>query len=200
MILTQAKIAMTTRYFTYAWLSIILSTMIACSNDINEVNKLTSSDLNTKVDVGNDITITYSDSGVIQVICESPVMERHSDQEIKDVFPNGLKITFLDANRQPAAWLEADYAERLPNKYLMTAKGNVRLYNSQNDKLQTSELNWDETRKIIYTEKFVRITRPSQRDTTYGLGFEADQGFKQITIKRRIQSKLNADAINRLSN
>lgn len=172
----------------------------ACSNDVNEVELITSPELNTRVDVGKNIQITYSDSGIVQVICDSPVMERQNDQEVKDVFPEGLKITFLDENHQPTAWLEADYAERIPNKYLLTAKGNVRLYNVQNDKLQTSELHWDESRKKIYTEKFVRISRPTQRDTTYGLGFEADQDFKQIIIKRRIQSKLSAENISKLSN
>lgn len=184
------------------FLGVVLSLMTgfsSCSNDVTEVDKLISSGLNTRIDVGTEIRITYSDSGRVQVICDSPVMERHNDQEIKDVFPNGLKITFLGPDQQPSAWLEADYAERMPNKYLMTAKGNVRLYNAQNDKLQTSELNWDESKKLIYTEKFVRITRPTQRDTTYGLGFEADQGFTQIVIKRRIQSKLNAESITRLT-
>ena len=167
----------------------------SCTNSLEEVNQITTTQLDTKIDVGKEIKIIYSDSGNVQVICESPEMQRINASEPKDVFPQGLKITFLDSNHQPRAWLEADYAERMPFKYIMIARGNVKLYNAQNEKLQTSELIWDENKKLIYTEKFVRITRPTERDTTYSLGFEADQNFKQIILKRRIQSKLPADKI-----
>ncbi|MBP7644563.1 MAG: LPS export ABC transporter periplasmic protein LptC [Saprospiraceae bacterium] len=169
--------------------------LAACENDVAEVNAITSKEFDTKVDVGKEVIITYSDSGKVQVVCESPEMQRLNTTDTKDIFPKGLKITFLDDNLMARAWLEADYAERLPFKYIMIARGNVKLYNTQNEKLQTSELIWDETKKLIYTEKFVRITRPTQRDTTYSLGFETDQNFKQIILKRRIQSKLNADNI-----
>ena len=169
--------------------------LAACENDVAEVNALTSKEFDTKVDIGKEVVITYSDSGKVQVVCESPEMQRLNTTDTKDIFPKGLKITFLDDNLQARAWLEADYAERLPFKYIMIARGNVKLYNTQNEKLQTSELIWDETKKLIYTEKFVRITRPTERDTTYSLGFETDQNFKQIILKRRIQSKLNAEKV-----
>ena len=72
----------------------------------------------------------------------------------------------------------------------MTVRGNVRFYNSVEDKLQTSELIWDENLKKIYTEKFIRITRPVMGDTIYGIGFETDQNFKRIEIKQKIKGKL----------
>lgn len=72
----------------------------------------------------------------------------------------------------------------------MTVRGNVQFYNLRNDKLQTSELIYDENLKKIYTEKFIRITRPSLGDTIYGIGFETDQNFNRIEIKQKIKGKL----------
>jgi hypothetical protein len=42
------------------------------------------------------------------------------------------------------------------------------------------------------TEKFIRITRPLDGDTLFGIGFVADQNFKRLEIKRRMQGKINA--------
>lgn len=183
------------QYFTSL---ILLLFLFSCENNTADVAALADK-YNTKVDIGEQIRVTYSDSGIIKVIVNSPIIERHNNYSApKDVFPKGIKIEFKNELGETNAWLEADYAERIPFSNKMIAKGNVKLYNTAQDKLSTSELIWDENQHKVYTERFVRITRPSQRDTTYGYGFEADEAFTTLLIKRRIQSKLNAAMINGL--
>jgi LPS export ABC transporter protein LptC len=174
---------------------LVFLTFTACENSKEEVMGL-AKELNTKIDIGEKIRIIYSDSGKIQVILTAPMLERHnSNNDPKDIFPKGIKIDFKDEKGETNAWLEADFAERIPMQSKMVARGNVRMYNLQDDKLTTSELIWDENTHLVYTDKFVKITRPASRDTTYGYGFEANEGFTKIVVKRKIQSKLDASVI-----
>jgi LPS export ABC transporter protein LptC len=168
----------------------------SCTTEIEKVDALVSKNLDTRYDIGDTIKITYSDSGVTKLILESPMIEKSTSlNDPKEIFRKGIKITFMDSTGKTNAYLQADYAERIPFQSKMTTRGNVRFYNLQNDKIATSELIWDEAKNTLKTEKFVRITRPSARDTTYGIGFETDDKFDKIIIKRKIQSKLNADII-----
>lgn len=162
----------------------------SCTNDLDEVKAITQT-YDVSKDVGEKVKIIYSDSALVKLTIEAPVIERYNDiNDPKDVFPKGILITFLDINRKPESWLTAEEAIREPKKRKMTVRGNVRFYNTAEDKLQTSELIWDENLKKIYTEKFIRITRPVMGDTIYGIGFETDQNFKRIEIKQKIKGKL----------
>ncbi len=176
----------------------IICSLVSCVNDIKEVDKILDQVGDPKTDIGEDITMTYSDSSIVQVFLQSPALEKHNDpRDPKEVFPKGIKITFMDHTGKPTAWLKSDHAVRNTNLGKMIVKGNVEFYNVQQDKLETSELIWDENQRKLTTEKFVKVSRPISRDTTYGFGFETDDKFETIIIKRKIQSKLDAS---RLSN
>jgi LPS export ABC transporter protein LptC len=167
----------------------------ACSNNIDELNAITKKYDITK-DVGEGIKIIYSDSAEVKLIIEAPILERYNDvAEPKDVFPKGILISFLNDSKVPTSWLKADYAVRNPRTQTMTAKGNVVFYNIENDRLQSSELIWDEANKKIYTEKFIRITQPSKGDTIYGMGFQTDPQFKIIEIKQRVKAKIRSSNV-----
>ncbi len=163
-----------------------------CVNNIEEVNAVTAKFDATK-DYGTGIRIVYSDSGKIKMVMEAPEMVRHNDySEPKQIFPKGIKVTFMDENTQPMTWLRADYAERLPSQKKMICKGNVSFYNIKDDRLRTSELNWDENTRIISTHKFVKITQPSQQDTIYGLGLITDYDFKRLEIMNKFKAKIGS--------
>jgi LPS export ABC transporter protein LptC len=168
----------------------------SCTNNLEEINALTEK-IDVTKDVGTGIKIIYSDSGNIKLTIEAPLMERYNDYtEPKQIFSKGILVTFMDDNKQPMSWLKADYAERLPVQKKMIAKGNVQFYNIREDKLRTSELNWDETSKIISTEKFVKITQPSQQDTIYGQGLITDYDFKRMEITNKFKAKISSESFN----
>jgi LPS export ABC transporter protein LptC len=145
-----------------------------------------------KKDVGTDVKIIYSDSGNIKLVIEAPVLHRYSSYgEPKDVFPKGILVTFMDANKQPMSWLKADYAERSTKDRVMIAKGNVKFYNVSNDALRTSELKWDEALRLITTEKFVKITQPSRQDTIFGMGLKTDYEFKHMEIINKFKARIS---------
>ena len=174
------------------FLLFLLFITFSCTNDIEEVKAITQKYDLTK-DVGENVKIIYSDSASVRLIIEAPILERYYDiNDPRDVFPKGIFISFLNEFKTPTSWLKADMAIRSQKNQTMTAKGNVVFYNRENDKLQTSELIWDERQKKIYTEKFIRIAQPSSGDTIYGIGFETDQNFRRIEIKKKIKAKLAA--------
>jgi LPS export ABC transporter protein LptC len=173
----------------------ILVFLLSCSNDIGEVNAITSG-VNTSIDIGKNVVMTYSDSAETKVIIEGATLEKYNSiNNPKEIFPDGVKVTFLNSNRKPGSWLTAETAIRDPKAKKVYVRGNVNFYNSDKDKLQSHELIWDEKEGRIYTEKFVKITRPIQGDTLYGLGFETDEEFKKITIKRRNQGKMSISGL-----
>ncbi len=161
---------------------------------MDEVNALTE-ELDTSVDIGKNITMTYSDSAVIKVIIEGETLKKfNSVSHPKEEFPDGIKVTFLSPSGKATSWLEAETAFRDPKKKMVLVQGNVNFYNTDNDKLQSYELIWDEKKGIIYTDKFVRITRPSVGDTLYAVGFETDEEFSKIVLKNKNQGKMSAES------
>jgi LPS export ABC transporter protein LptC len=177
----------------YIFLLILLMFLGSCVNDLEEVKALTKK-YDVSKDVGEQVRIVYSDSGNVKLIIEAKTLEKFNDySDPKDIFPNGIIITFLDQTKQPNSWLKADYAVRKYKEKKMTVKGNVVFYNKQNDKLQSAELIWDEQNKKIYTEKFIKVSRPAVGDTIYGVGFETDQNFNRIEIKHKVKGKIKAN-------
>ncbi len=165
----------------------------SCSNDMKEVDNLMA-EYEIYKEVAKDVTIYYSDSAQVKIKISGPIMERHIGKaNSKEVFPNGVLVEFLSKNGKPYSWLEADRAVRDHDKDIIVSSGNVKFYNSKNEKLESPELIWDDKNEIVRTDKFVRITQPEKGDTTYGYGFEANQEFTRFEIKNKVQGRLNVD-------
>ncbi len=171
---------------------IALFLLVSCSNKVDEIDQLLSEDLKSNMEHGKNIRIIYSDSAIVKVVIHAPVMERYIDySNSKDVFPKGILLEFLNADRIVYSWLKAETAIREERTQKITARGNVIFYNDKNEKLETPELIWDEKERIVYTDKLVRITQAEKGDTTYGFGFRANQEFTKFEIKKKVQGKLN---------
>lgn len=169
--------------------------LIACVNDLADVKALTDDNINFKEEVAKDVKIYYSDSAQVKVIINAPTLKRYTEKTItNDEFPDGLLVEFMDNNGNVQSWLEADYAIKTSLAKEVTVKDNVKFYNKQNDKLETSELVWDEAEGMIYTDKFVKISQPSRRDTSYGFGFVTDEKFTRFEIEK-YQGVKNADKL-----
>jgi LPS export ABC transporter protein LptC len=172
-------------------LIIAIICFFGCVNSIEDIDALNKK-YDIKKDIGTNVKIIYSDSGNVKLMIEAPVLHRYNDySEPKDIFPNGILITFMDENKNPMSWLKADYAERLVRNKTMVAKGNVKFYNANNDALRTAELKWDEATKMISTEKFVKITQPSRQDTIYGVGLVTDYQFNRMEITNKFKARIS---------
>jgi hypothetical protein len=63
----------------------------------------------------------------------------------------------------------------------MIARDSVMLKDKEGKILQTELLTWDEETDRIFTDKFVKITTPTE--ILYGDGLEANQDFTRYEIK-----------------
>lgn len=174
---------------------LLLLIFISCSNDMDQINRLID-DKEVKMERATDVELIYSDSAVVKVKVLSPQLLRHLDRNNPiDEFPIGIHVKFYDDNQRVSSYLDARYALRLEKKKKIIVRDSVVFYNKKNEKLETSELIWDEANERISSEKFVRITRPEQGDTIMGYGIDANEDFTRFEIKRKFSSKMKFDKL-----
>lgn len=176
------------------YICFIVVSISACVNTMSDVNDLTE-DLQLTVETATNVEILYSDSAQIKVRITGPKMNRYIDRENpKEEFPNGVHVEFYGAQGEVLSWLDANYAVRETKKSRIITRDEVQLYNEKNEKLETSELIWDENDDIIYTDRFVMITQPERGDTSYGYGFVANNDFTQFEIQKN-SGKMNVSEL-----
>ena len=174
---------------------IIILFSFACSNDQGVINEMFET-IDTEIEFAKDVSVIYSDSAKVRMKVTGPELERHvGKQNPRDLFTNGVHVEFLDENQKALSWLDGRYLERADKTGMVFVRDSVVLYNTKNEKLETSELIWDEANEIIFTDKFVRITQPEKGDTSYGYGFETNKDFTEFTIKKHFSAKMNMSDI-----
>ena len=87
-------------------------------------------------------------------------------------FRSGIKVDFYEGLDKPVGFVTAKYGRFTEKKKLWELKDSVVVVNESNDKLETEQLFWDQTKDIIYTDRFVKITNEDQ--IVMGSGFESD--------------------------
>lgn len=156
--------------------------LFSCVNSDKEINELFQAP-GDNAEYAYDGYLLYSDSANIKVRLDYKELKKFKKNgEALTEFPKGISTEFYDNNQNPSSWLVAKYAIRVDKGGSVTARDSVVLYNIEGDKLETSELIWDEKEGIIRTDKFVRISQPMQGDTSYGYGFRAKQDFSEFEI------------------
>lgn len=132
---------------------------------------------------GKDITMLYSDSTVLKMKLETPQMQQY-EKDVKEpvtIMPKGLFVTFYDDNGKESMTLKADYGVLYKNSNRMEVKYNVEVVNADGAKLNTEHLIWNEQKKKITSDDFVKIT--TAKEIIMGKGLEANQDFSQYEIK-----------------
>lgn len=161
---------------------LIAALLFSCKNDIEAIRSLelvdTIPDLSAK-----EVEIYYSERGFVQIKLVAPTLVRTlmEDEPVIE-FPDGFTTYFYDSLQQVKSYISADYGISYEKKKMMEARHNVIVENLESkEKLNTEELFWDRVKEIIYTEKFVRITRGEEIITADGL--ESNQTFESMEFK-----------------
>lgn len=167
-------------------LSIFL--VLGCDGFNKEIRQVLTED-DTAVEVAREVEILYSDSAVVRVRVTGPLMHNFTGRENpRQEFPDGVKIEFLEADLSVKSTLTAKTAVRRPEKGEIIARDSVIMVTAKQEKLETEELIWNERTAKVYTEKFVKVTKPEE--IIYGYGLEAAQDFsywKILVPKGRIK-------------
>ena len=172
---------------------ITLLLFYSCENDLEEIDKLFPQEM-ISVETAKDVSMIYSDSAMIKVQIAGPVMLRHLDKDNpRQEFTDGVKVIFFTYGQQVESILTAKYAIRLEKKKQIIVRDSVVWESSNNEKLETNKLIWDERKEKVYTNQFVTITKPDE--IIYGIGFEANQDFSTWTINA-VEGELKTQVIN----
>jgi LPS export ABC transporter protein LptC len=152
----------------------------SCEKKIDKIKKneiLTLPSLTVK-----DFSTVFDDSGKVELILSSPLMETYDHADVPySEFKDGIKVLFYDGNKDPVGSVNAKYARFENKKNLWELRDSVVVINQTNDKLETEQLFWDQTKNTIYTDRFVKITNEDQ--TVLGSGFESDTHLNKRSIK-----------------
>ncbi len=154
--------------------------LFSCENSITRVREITSQDTLAAAATYN-IIYERSDSGFIQVRMKSPVMKRYEGPDAYSEFPDGFEVIFFDKKGNETSFIKADYGVSYDKRKLMNARKDVVVKNYEtNEKLYTENLTWDQRKKIIKSNTFVKFVMPDK--TFFGDSMRANESFAKRKI------------------
>lgn len=136
---------------------------------------------NVNIETGTDVEIHYSDNGITRIVAKGKTVTRHLTQKPYLEFSNGIELLFYNNNGAAESKMTARYATVVENSNEMTARDSVVVINEKGERLDTDELIWDEQKKIIYSNSFVKITTADE--IILGKGMTANQNFTDYVVK-----------------
>ena len=158
------------------WLALLPIFLIACSNEIPEIENITREQL--MIEKGKDVEIIYSDSAQVRVRVTGPTMLYYTEpNNPRQEFTEGVKAFFYDALKNEQSVLVGKYAIRDERNKKVIIRDSVVWESITDGKLETSELIWDETTNVIRSTKFTKITR--NKEVIYGFNFETNDKLTQ---------------------
>ena len=158
----------------------LLLLFCACENSMQDVKRFEGM-ANSSVEEATEVEMLYSDSAVVRMRLQAPLMQEDRDEkEPKRIFPDGVEVEFYGRDKQISSHLTALYAEYSEKKRFIVLQDSVVIHNSQGEQLETEELFWDERKNEIYSDKFVKVTTPTE--VMQGYGFRSDIEFKNWEI------------------
>ena len=159
---------------------VILTLNNGCEKKIDTIKK---SDIESlPFQTATDVSTEYTDSGKVQLVLQSPVVEKYTNTKSPySEFRKGLKVFFYDGHPEPVARLSSNYAKYMDDKRIWELKDSVIAINEKNEILETEMLYWDQVKDLVYTDRFVRIT--SEDQIVMGTGLEANSRFTKPRIR-----------------
>ncbi len=161
---------------------VALATMVlfSCENSISRINEITKEDTLALVTT-YDIVYDRSDSGHVQVKLVSPLMKRFGGDDPYSEFPDGFEITFFDNTGKETSFIKANYGISYVKRKFMNARNDVVIQNFEtNEQLFTENLIWDQRRKLIKSNTFVKLIMPDK--TIFGDSMWANESFSEHEI------------------
>jgi LPS export ABC transporter protein LptC len=125
------------------------------------------------IEIATQVDVLYSDSAQVKARIRAPELERHVNRvDPKEVFNKGIDVVFYDPTGAEQSYLTGGTAVRLSARQQTFIRDLVVWESVAGERLETSELVWDESKQIISSDKFVKISRPGE--IIYGIGFKTN--------------------------
>jgi LPS export ABC transporter protein LptC len=167
------------------WLVLFSSLLLgssACDTPGSDLDKALLPPL-ANVEIGEEALLYFSDSAQIKALIQTRLLTRYLDKaQEREEFSQGLVVDFFDPQGKVYSRLESKTGERFPTKNLVVVRDSVVFTNFDNgNRLESEELFWDQNKKLIYTDRFVKLT--TMEDTLLSFGFRADENFTWYELK-----------------
>lgn len=162
--------------------SLLAFSILSCENDIEVVQAFNDPEKVPDATVEKS-EILYYDSALLKVQIKSPVLLRYS--MVKDPyieFPEGIHVQLFDSLKNVKAEVKSKYAIYNEKQKLWEARKDVVVISKDGKQLNTEQLFWDQNKKIIYSEKFCRITTSTASLT--GNKFTASEDFSTYELSQ----------------
>jgi len=159
----------------------VITLLQSCKNDnIEKIQVLTASD-NLPLEVGTNIILNYTDSGLVKAKVFAPMLERYDNEKSnQSIMKKGITAYFYNKDKKITSYIKSKYAIRNDRLRTMTVKNEVIVVNIKGDTLRTESLVWDEKTNKINTTDNVKITTPDE--IIYGEGLESNTAFSEYKI------------------
>lgn len=156
--------------------------LFSCENDMQTINSL-NTDESLPDETAKDIEVIYSDSGRVMIKLISSRLNRYQKKDPYIEFPEGLQLLFFDSVMNVKSELTANYGISWEKKKMMEVKDDVVITDFEKDEiLNTEHIIWDQKKRIIYSEVFVK--RTTADGVMYGDGFSADENLNSYKLLR----------------
>lgn len=177
----KKKIRLSMKYGYHILIAILFSIFsYSCKNDLKNLKEKHNA-FNLNAERAEEVSILYGKDGVTKA-----KLYTKSFQHIQNVTPSyiemkeNLRVDFYNDSLQIQSTLTAKYGKYFEQDGNVLVRDSVKVVNLKNEQLETEELIWNEKIQKFYTEKFVKITTPTQ--VIYGDGLESNQNFSEYKI------------------
>lgn len=122
---------------------------------------------------GKNFRTVLTDSGKVQLIMTGALIEQYENLDYPYTeFKEGISVIFYNGKETAQGSVTAKYAKYNKTSNIWELKDSVVVINESNDKLETEVLNWNQTKDLIFTDRFVKMTGKDL--VKQGFGFESD--------------------------
>ena len=150
--------------------------LLACKNDIKEVNALAEREKRPDM-TGENLELVYSDSARIKYRVLAPeYIKVNREKEKYEEFPKGIHVLSYDPAGKMIGSIKAKYAKKLEDVMLWEARNEVVIINAEGKKLETELLYWDMKKELIYSDRYVKLSADGQIIEGNN-GFHSDQNL-----------------------
>lgn len=174
---------MPTKSYFYAILTllVLIYTTGGCQKEkVEKINAVENRDSIAGLEVSK-ITTVISDSGITRYRIYTDEWKIYDKAKVSYwEFPKGILFEQFDEQLNIDATFRANYAKYLDKSKLWEFKGKVRAVNLEGKMFETEIMYWDQQEEKVYSDRFVKITLPSEIITS--IGFTANQTLTKYTL------------------
>ena len=164
--------------------------VFSCKENLSVAESLDLSE--TPVQTVDSMYFINTEGGKLKMRVEAQVMERYDNDTCSfELFPKGISVYAYTDDEVLETMLFSDNAKhhksKKNDKELWSAFGNVVVQNViRRQTMETDTLYWDQTKKEIYTDCYIRIF--SEQGFMQGFGMRSDERARNASLLRAFNS------------